>query len=280
MVRRTGIAPLASGTWESVLDAYTVSANTWVSATARAWRTQPATLVPHVDSTTIWNDVPDDAAGMELALPARIAWLAARMDSWCHLDHELDPSSGGGSWAARMWAPASTPEHFVTAEIQEGMTAFEWRPDPDHYRQRLKGPVVLLGVRQDNVSTSADFDWSLLHRLFAKHILDSDGRPQPGVKWQTTPAGPRDPIDKANWQSTVAAGAPTWLGKGLGMSVAQSVHSCLFGARLTIAPGRTLGEIDTEIARLGPLIVRMAMPQVSAPKASGPRQPPTQRLAI
>ena len=271
-VNLRAMQPWGSLTWEAVLDAYTVSPNTWVATTARAWRTQLATLVPHVDAATVWNDVPDDAPGMELALRARIAWLAARMDSWCNLDHDLDPSSGGGNWAARMWAPASTPGHFVTAEIQEGMTAYEWRPDPDHpYRQRLKGPVVLLGVRQDHVTTSAEFDWPLLHRLYAEHILDTDGTPLPGFTWQTTSAGPRDLTDKTNWQSIVDAGAPTWLGKGWGMKVAQSTRSCLFGARLTIAPSCTLGEIDAEIARLEPLIVRMTVPQVLALEASGSR---------
>jgi hypothetical protein len=37
-----------------------------------------------------------------------------------------------------MWAPASALGHHVTAELQEGMSAYEWRPDPkrphDHDR--------------------------------------------------------------------------------------------------------------------------------------------------
>lgn len=155
--------PWRSLTWEAVLDAYAASHNAWVSTTARAWRAQLAPLVPVVDATTVWNDVPDDGAGMELALRARVAWLSRRMDSWCEVDHDLDPSSGGGNWAVRMWAATSTPHHFVIAEIQEGMTAYEWKPDPARpYRQRLRGPVVLLGVLQDSVTTSAGFDWSLL----------------------------------------------------------------------------------------------------------------------
>jgi hypothetical protein len=38
--------------------------------------------------------------------------------------------------------------------------------------------VVLLGLRQDEVTTSADFDWKLLHRLYAEHVLDDHGAPQ------------------------------------------------------------------------------------------------------
>jgi len=29
----------------------------------------------------------------------------------------------------QIWSPATTPGHFVTAEIQEGLTAYEWRVD-------------------------------------------------------------------------------------------------------------------------------------------------------
>jgi len=63
-----------------------------VAATARAWLTQLDSLVPHVDARTVWNEVPDDAAGFELALRARIVWLSGRMDSWCDLDqlHVVD----------------------------------------------------------------------------------------------------------------------------------------------------------------------------------------------
>lgn len=130
-----------------------------MATTARAWLAQLATLVPVIDGDTVWNDVPDEPAALELALRARIAWLSARMDSWCQLEHDIDPSSGGGNWAVRMWADSSSPGHFLTAEIQEGLTAYEWRADPDRpYRDRLPGPVVLLGLRQDGVSTSADFD--------------------------------------------------------------------------------------------------------------------------
>ena len=134
--------PWKSLTWEAVLDAYAASDSPWVSTTAHAWRTQLASLVPAVDATTVWNDVPNDAPGMELALRARVAWLSRQMDSWCSLDHDLVLSSGGGNWAVRMWASASTPQHFVTAEIQEGMTAYEWKPDPGRpYRHRLIRPT-------------------------------------------------------------------------------------------------------------------------------------------
>jgi hypothetical protein len=50
-------------------------------------------------------------------------------------------------WVARMWAPASAPGHHVTAELQEGMSAYEWRPDPkrphDHDRVEAGLPARL-----------------------------------------------------------------------------------------------------------------------------------------
>jgi hypothetical protein len=247
-------------TWESVLTAYSQSAHPWVAATARAWLTQLDSLVPHVDASTVWNEVPDDAAGFELALRARIVWLAGRMDSWCDLDHELGLSSGGGAWSADMSAAAGSPGHRVIAEIQEGLAARAWRMDPDRpYRSRLDGPVVLVGLRQDGISTSAAFDWRLLHGLFLDRVVDDGGQVLDGRPWQTTNASSRDPIDRQGWQSIVDAGAPKWLGKGWGMAVARSHHqACAFGARFLIPPTKTLGEIDSELQRLQGLITEMA----------------------
>lgn len=225
-VNLRGAAPWESLTWESVLGAYVRSENPWVATAARAWLGLLASLVPVVNADAIWNDVPDDPAGFELALRTRVAWLASRMDMWCDLEHDIVPSSGGGNWAARMWASCSAESHFVTAEVQEGLTAYEWRADPDRpYRERLPGPVVLLGLRQEDVTTSADFDWSLLHRMFAAHVIDETGAPLDGRTWHLTAARPSDPVDRGNWQAIVEAGAPRWLGKGWGMKVAQSTRS-------------------------------------------------------
>jgi hypothetical protein len=109
------------------------------------------------------------------------------------------------------------------------------------------------------VTTSADFDWSLLHELFAEHVLDAAGAPRGDRAWHLTAPRPNDPIDRANWQAIVEAGAPKWLGKGWGMKVAQSAQSCLFGARFQLPPGSTLGEIDAELRTLQPLIQGMAV---------------------
>lgn len=246
-------------TWEAVLKAYADSSNPWVATTARAWLLQIPTLVPAVDANTVWNDVPDDAGGMEIALRARIAWLSRQLDGWCTLAHDIEPSSGGGSWAVRIWAPSRASGHLLTAELQEGMTAFEWRPDPTKpYRERLRGPVVLLGLRQDDVDTSANFAWTDLHAMFVEHILDEAGSPRDNRAWHLTAARPGHAIDRANWEVIVGAGAPRWIGKGWGMKVTKSARSCLFGARFQIPRDSTLGHINAELQRLEPLLARMA----------------------
>ncbi len=79
-VNLRGVASWESLTWESVLSAYAASEHPWVSATARAWRTQLASLVPVVDENTVWNDVPDEPGAMELQLRARVTWLSRQMD--------------------------------------------------------------------------------------------------------------------------------------------------------------------------------------------------------
>ncbi len=251
----------ASLTWEKVLDVYTTSANAWVRATARAWIGQLDALVPPLDGQTIWNEVTDTPSGMELDLRARIAWLATQADSWCELDHDMAPSSGGGSWAVRLWATASNPTHAVTAELQEGMTAYEWQPDPNRpYRDRLRGPVILVGLRLADTDTSEHFDWALLHRMFSAHVLDATGkRAGDGRPWQTTSARPKHPIDRQHWLSVVEDGAPTWLGKGWGMKVAQGpFHECMFGARIELPATATLHEVDRQLRGVETLVRDLA----------------------
>lgn len=258
-------------TWESVLSAYTESAHPWVSATARAWADQLGDLVPRVGAETVWNDVPDDAAGFELALRARVAWLASRMDAWCSLDHAFEMSSGGGAWVAAIRSEPLHAGHRVIAEIQEGLAAQEWRQDPARpFRTRLRGPSLLVGLGQFDVSTSADFDWPLLRRLFLGRVVDRAGAVVDGRQWLTTAASRPDPTDRANWRASVAAGAPKWLGKGYGMATSRRHGVCAFGARIQIAPDSTLGEIDTELQRIQVLVEDMSA------AATGGGQTPTE----
>ncbi len=245
--------------WESLLAAYSMSEHPWVAATARAWLGQLDVLVPAVDANTVWNDVPDDARGFELALRARIAWLAHHLDDLT-LERDIIQSSGGGIWVLRFWADTQVPKLRVQVEVQEGMTAYEWGADTKRrYRDRVKGPAPVVSLRLSDVDSSESFDWELLRRVFAEHALDANGDPLPDWPWQLTPANPRHPVDRAAWSAMVAAGGPKWLGKGFGMAVATKAYrECLFGARMQLAPAFTLGEIRDELLRLEPLVLAMS----------------------
>lgn len=246
-------------TWEAVLTAYSRSEHPWVAATATAWLSQLDSLVPPVDDDTVWNDVPDEPRGFELALRARIAWLTHHLNGMT-LDRDIIQSSGGGIWVLRLWADTAVPNLRVQVEVQEGMTAYEWRHDPHRpYRDRLKGPAPVVSLRLSDVDTSEAFDWNLLHRVFAAHVLDASGDPLPDWPWQLTSANPRDAVDRAAWSAMVEAGGPKWLGKGFGMAVATKAYrECLFGARIQLGPTLTLGEVRDELLRLEPLVLAMS----------------------
>lgn len=245
--------------WEALLATYCNSEHPWVAATAKAWLAQLDVLVPAVGAGTLWNDVPDGARDFELALRARIAWLAHHLDD-SSLERDIIQSSGGGIWVLRLWADTEVPNLRVQVEVQEGMTAYEWRADTERcYRDRVKGPAPVVALRLSDVDTSASFDWDLLRRVFAEHVLDASGDPLPDWPWQLTPANPRHPVDRAAWSAMVAAGGPKWLGKGFGMAIATKAYrECLFGARMQLAPLLTLGEIRDELLRLEPLVLAMS----------------------
>lgn len=252
------VAPWQSLTWEDVLAAHAASEHPWVAMTAQAWLAQLDTLIPKVDAATVWNAVPGDVAGFELALRARIAWLGHH-GAPSGLGCDIVQSSGGGSWVLRLWADTSAPGLRVQVEVQEGMPAYEWGFDPARrFRDRLRGPAPLVGLRLSDVDTSADFDWGLLHRVFAAHVLDGQGSPLPQWPWQLTSASPRHRVDRAAWTAMIDAGGPKWLGKGFGMATATRHRECLFGARMQFDPSLTLAQVRDQIAALAPLIVALA----------------------
>lgn len=250
-------APWQSLTWEDVLDAHSRSTHAWVAATAQAWAAQLEQLVPMVGPETVWNDVPDDPAGLELHLRARIAWLSNRLATWCELDHDMCPASGGGNWSLRVWSDSSVADHVVAFEIQEGLTAFEWKVDKDKpYRERLPGPVGLLGLRHAS-RTSESFNWGHLHTIFKDHVLGEDGLFPDDRNWQSTSARPKHPVDKEGWATMIDAGAPRSLGKGWGMRDAIAGGECVFGARYQLPPTATLAEVEVDVREMIALITTM-----------------------
>ncbi len=258
--------PIASGapapwqplTWEDVLDAFAESPHTWVAATARAWRSWIREALPQVDEDTVWNDVPSRPAEFELALRARMAWLHAHLDGLT-LEHDLRGSAAGGSWVVRMWSPLEESGYRVQCEVEEGLTAQQWRPDAARsYHERLKGPSIWIGLLQTGVADSASFDWARLAHIFRQTVVDAAGKPTDDRAWIQTTPGLRDPSDREQWSRVVAAGAPRWLGKGFGMGQARRAGECMFGARFSMPPTATLGEMLAELRRSEGLVRQMA----------------------
>ncbi len=249
-------APWIELTWQEVLTAYAGSSDPWVAATARGWLEHLVDLVPAVNATTGWNDLRrEEAAAFELDLRTRVAWLASRMHAWCTMEHDLTMSSGGGAWVAAMRTPV-TSDHWLFAEVQEGMPAQEWAPNDRPYAARVRGPVILAGLTQRGPRTSESFDWRLLHQLFKGRVYDQQGAPL--GPWQQTRARLRDSNDRAGWEQIIAAGAPPWLGKGYGMATARTHGFCAFGVRKQLSPSLTLGQVDDEMRAMHALLVSMS----------------------
>lgn len=258
-------------TWESILSAYSESSDAWVATTARAWLDYIAGTVPPITSDTAWNAVPDDATGFAIAMHARMCWLHDRMSSWCNLEHDLVMSAAGRSWVARMSkTAAAAPGHLVACEIEEGLPVRDRGEDASRpLHDRVVGPSIWVGMRQESVPTSADFAWDHLLHIFRETVLDTDNNPVDGRHWRRSRPGLRHQTDKANWQRSVESrGGPVWLGKGFGMAQAKAHDTCMFGARYMIDPSSTLHQIDSELQRLARLIDDMAA--VSAASQSAP----------
>jgi hypothetical protein len=234
-------------TWEAVLDAYERSENGWIVGTVDAWRRHLKLSIPRVGPDTAWNDVRPVAADFELDMRARMVWLARAMDGWCEIEHDLVQSSAGGSWVVRMKVPSTRPGYRLGLELEEGMTAQQWRPDPlVPFSQRMKGPRIWLGLVLESDS-SETFDWDALFAFFAEHVLDAGGQLRERA-WSTTRSNLRDPDDRQRWADARArSGAPEWIGKGYGMRSARTHGQCMFGAHFRLPPDAQLSDIDTEL---------------------------------
>lgn len=250
-------------TWEAALKAYERSTNEWVRLTAKVWRGQLDELVPVITGETRWRDVRPHPADFEVDLRARMVWLYERIQEQHHrgLVSDLIPASSGGTWVLRMWRDSPVRKHVVTAEVQEGLPSAAWKRDPDmEFADRLRGPSVLVGLKQEPVKTSAGFDWDYLRRTFAGRVFDPssleliDGR-----AWSNNSAAPRHVTDKRGHQAMVADNkAPRWLGQGYGMSNAKAHGACVFGARFTLGPDLSMDQVLDELSRTCKLLEEMA----------------------
>lgn len=119
---------------------------------------------------------------------------------------------------------------------------------------RLKGPVILVGLIQSKVEDTLSFDWRLLSDLFRDHVLDSRGQPLDGRAWRM---GSAKRVKLQGWRQYIGDSdtVPNWIGQGYDMSKDEW---CMFGARFDLSPFLTLGEIDTELRLTEGLIKKFA----------------------
>ena len=229
----------AARTWEQVLTQFTTSKNSWVSATAAAWREYMQDRVPRVNSETVWNDVPP-GEDLVLAMRTRMAWVYGRLSPPLQVERDLVESSAGKSWVARMTIAAQVPRYLIRVEGEESLRGVT----------TPRGPIVKICLVQTGVTTSKGFDWEYLHKLWAVMAPTR-------TDWSGSPR-PRSPHDQAGIARLRAKGAPSHLGIGFGERQAHSSGECMFGAQFRIPPTATLGEVAAQLNSSIELVLELA----------------------
>lgn len=254
-------------TWEVVLQAYSKSHDPWVATTARAWQKQIDAVVPKVDGSTVWGSALEEADG-EIGLRARVAWLHARMSTWCKLPYAFELSSRGQSWIVTMRAATPVPGYTVQIEIEESMDIAE-----RYTSKQLLGPTVLIGLVQHNVENPYHFDWKLLKEAFKACVLNESGVPIDSREWRT---GTAQRSGLPGWITHIKddPNVPNWLGQGYDMS--KKWGYCHFGARFNLKSTLTLTEIDAELRKTECLVNELA---ASIARIAAASSPPSQRVS-
>lgn len=240
-------------TWEELLDAYADSSHPWVRACAMAWRAHLDKALPKVDSLTRWNDL-TDGDGFVVAMRARAAWVFSNLNPPAPIEHDLVSSAAGASAVVRMFTRAAVPDYWVMAEAEERMNVRTIPKFANAVTRSPLGPSVRVGLLQDEVSTSADFDWDYLLSMWPLMQAARDD-------WVHRSASPKHPHDKANHRAMVAKGGPKYLGIGFGERQTRISRQCIFGARFQLAPDITLGELVKTLDQTADLLPQMALIQ-------------------
>jgi hypothetical protein len=248
-VDTTGATAWQKVSWERLLAAFSRSENSWVAETARAWQAHLDHAVPRVEARTRWNDIP---AGQDLglAMQTRMSWVFGRLQPPPGITHDLVVSAAGRSSVVRMYRPAA-PDYQIIAETEEKLPVQEYPRGHEQSPKTPRGPSVKGCLGQNNVHTSAGFDWDYLLSLWP---LMAEARQD----WVTTSARPRAPHDRANWEAMVAKGGPKYLGIGFGEKQAQQNGSPILGARFQLPADISLGRVVDEMQHTARLVTRMA----------------------
>ena len=237
-------------TWEDLLGACAASANVWVATTARAWLAHLDRSVPVVHADTRWNDLVE-GEDFVLALRSRVAWLHRQMRPPAPIRYDLSESSLGASWVARMLVDACAPGYKVLAEVEERLASRDYPKHAGPQNRQPLGPSARVALMQEEVTTSAGFDWDY---LLAVWPVMATAR----TDWVTYPARPRAAHDKAGHAAMVAKGGPPHLGSGFGEAQTRITKACVFGARVQFPPDITLGELAAAVHGLADLVLAMS----------------------
>lgn len=245
-VAEAGWQPLP---WEGLLAAFACSDDPWVARTAAAWQAHLLNATPALDGTTRWNDlVPEE--GFVVAMRARMSWVRQRMSPPPGVDHDLVTSAAGVSSVARLFRPAARSGYSILAEAEENLPVRDY-PKYAGHGPAVRGPSVKVCLRQDDVSTSAGFDWTYLLSLWPTMAAARND-------WVTNTARPKAPHDRAGWETLVQAGGPRFLGVGYGEAQAKISRECMFGARFQLPPDVTLDEVVQALDETAGLVLALA----------------------
>ncbi|MFD4636211.1 hypothetical protein ACFWN2_02785 [Lentzea sp. NPDC058436] len=237
--------------WEDLLRAFAGSSDPTVAETASAWLFYVDGEMPRLSADTRWNDL-RDGEGFVIAMRARMAWVYRQLQPPAGVEHDLMSSSAGQSWVARLHAPARKTSYRVHVEAEERLSVQAYpKVTGDSTWRSVQGPSVKVCLMQQDVCTSAGFDWAYLRSLWPTMEEARDD-------WVTTSANPKAPHDRAAWQQMVADGGPRHLGIGFGEKQAQQRNECMFGARFQLPADSTLGSVAAELNATSKLLLRLA----------------------
>ena len=234
-------------TWETVLLAFTHSTVSWVSDTATEWLDYLVAALPRVGPDTYWDGT-NDASIFRIAMRARSAWIFNHLETPPPMEAQFLQSGAGVSWVVKLTAPSIVTGYLVAFEMEERLAVYDWKKIDIDKSIKIKGPSVKVSLEQLNVSSSSNFDWDLLLRLW--RVMEQRG----DIEWAQASARPKAAHDRDGWASIVEQGAPPFLGTGFGDAQAGKSGSCLFGARFQLKPDITLSELLNTLQGLFPLL--------------------------
>ena len=244
--------------WESLIEAYASSSNTWVSQTAKAWEDHIAAVCA-VTGTTIWNDI-GAGENLVIALRTRLDYVRNHLERRPDLSVDLIAGGGGRSPVLMATMPMKrNPNYRVIAEVQEGLSTRAFSRIAGRPGDALAGPMLRLiiqlrGLDKADTSASKQFDWKILRRMWeiaensdkdADWKWDRKGRPQPKVH------------DKEAWR-LLDNDKLGFIGFGFGQGQVKISGTVAFGIRAQLPPTISLDGIVDSMGRVGLLLPTIA----------------------